>query len=41
MLRCDALVDPLGIDDPQPTLSWKIEDSTEGARETAYRIEVF
>jgi alpha-L-rhamnosidase len=40
-LRCDALVDPLGIDDPQPTLSWKIEDGSAGASQTAYRIEVF
>ncbi len=41
MLRCDALVDPLGIDDAHPALSWRMEDSTAGARQTAYRIEVF
>jgi alpha-L-rhamnosidase len=41
MLRSDALVDPLGLDDAHPTFSWRIDDSTEGARQSAYRVTVF
>jgi alpha-L-rhamnosidase len=39
-LRCDALEQPLGIDSPQPLLSWQLRDASFGARQTAYRIEV-
>ena len=39
-LTCDALVNPLGIDSSEPALSWQLQDSGFGARQTAYRIEV-
>jgi len=37
-LRCEYLVDPLGIDTPQPRLSWVLESTTRGEKQTAYRI---
>jgi alpha-L-rhamnosidase len=40
-LRCDSLTEPLGIDSPQPILSWQLRDTTWGARQTAYEITVF
>ena len=40
-LRCDSLIQPLGIDSANPTFSWTLEDSTDGARQSAYRVEVF
>ncbi len=39
-LRCEYLVDPLGIDEPEPRLSWRIESYRRGARQCAYRIRV-
>ncbi|MCL7987446.1 glycoside hydrolase family 78 protein [Sphingobacterium sp. lm-10] len=39
-LRCEHLVSPLGIDNPNPRLSWKLEDNRPGAVQTAYRILV-
>ncbi len=39
-LLCDSLDRPLGIDSPQPLLSWQLQDTGFGARQTAYRIEV-
>ncbi|MDR0412551.1 MAG: hypothetical protein LBH61_01920, partial [Dysgonamonadaceae bacterium] len=41
-LRCEHLVDPLGIDTETPRLSWKLQDGrhTRGKRQTAYRILV-
>lgn len=39
-LECDHLVCPLGIDHPQPRLSWRMADSRTGARQTAYRLIV-
>ena len=40
-LRCNHLVDPLGIHDAAPRLSWKLgSDGRRGARQTAYRILV-
>jgi alpha-L-rhamnosidase len=39
-LRCEYLVDPLGIDETRPRLSWIMEASRRGARQTAYRVEV-
>jgi alpha-L-rhamnosidase len=39
-LTCDSLDNPLGIDSSQPMLSWELQDSGFGARQTAYRIEV-
>lgn len=39
-LRCEYLVDPLGIDERCPRLSWMIESARRGARQLAYRIRV-
>src|SRR5688500_5044052 len=39
-LRCEYLVDPLGIDEPSPRLSWQLASSARGVRQTAYRIQV-
>ena len=39
-LRCEYLLDPLGIDERHPRLSWTIESDRRGARQTAYRILV-
>lgn len=39
-LRCEHLVNPLGIETPVPRLSWRLESDRRGARQTAYRIEV-
>lgn len=39
-LRCEHLVDPLGIDNPNPRLTWKLNDPRSGAKQTAYRLFV-
>ena len=39
-LECEALTTPLGMDAEKPVLSWKIEDSRHGAKQTAYQIQV-
>jgi alpha-L-rhamnosidase len=39
-LRCEYLVDPLGIDEPSPRLSWILESARRGARQNAYRVLV-
>src|SRR5205823_79937 len=39
-LRCEYLVNPEGIDERVPRLSWTIESDRRGARQTAYRIRV-
>ena len=39
-LRCEYLVDPLGIDEPAPRLSWIVESGERGQRQTAYRVLV-
>src|SRR5256885_16237110 len=39
-LKCDALVNPLGIDSNEPMLSWQLRDARFGARQTAYEIQV-
>jgi len=39
-LRCEYLANPLGIDAPQPQLSWNIDSATRGERQTAYQILV-
>lgn len=38
--RCEYRADPLGIDTPKPRLSWIIESSSRGERQTAYRVLV-
>ena len=39
-LRCDHLSAPIGIDSSNPRLSWMMNDSRNGALQTAYRIIV-
>lgn len=39
-LRCEYLVDPLGLDELQPRLSWLLETERRGARQVAYRVLV-
>jgi alpha-L-rhamnosidase len=39
-LQVDNLTRPLGIDDATPRFSWKLNDPTRGARQTAYRVLV-
>src|SRR5215212_8678183 len=37
-LRCEYLVDPLGVDTPAPRLSWALRAGERGQRQTAYEI---
>jgi alpha-L-rhamnosidase len=39
-LRCEYLVNPLGIDERAPRLSWVLESDRRGARQVACRIRV-
>ena len=39
-LRCEYLVNPLGIDAQVPRLSWKLNDSRRGAVQAAYQVLV-
>jgi alpha-L-rhamnosidase len=39
-LSCEYLVNPLGIDETHPRLSWKLHSNEGGAIQTAYRILV-
>ena len=39
-LKCEHLVNPLGIDVPNPRLSWQLDDSRMGAKQTAYQIVI-
>jgi len=39
-LECESLVTPLGMDTAKPQLSWKMQDTRAGARQTAYQIQV-
>ncbi len=39
-LRCEYLVNPLGMDEQHPRLSWLVESSQRGQRQTAYQILV-
>ncbi|HTZ21025.1 MAG TPA: family 78 glycoside hydrolase catalytic domain, partial [Opitutaceae bacterium] len=39
-LRCEYLVEPLGIDERSPRLSWALESDRRGARQIAYRVRV-
>jgi alpha-L-rhamnosidase len=38
--RCEYLINPLGIDELQPRLTWRVDSNDRGARQTAYRILV-
>jgi len=39
-LRCDSLIQPLGIDTAKPVLSWRLVDDRDGAKQTSYEITV-
>lgn len=39
-LQSDHLETPIGIDNPAPRLSWRIDDSRQGAKQTSYRVLV-
>lgn len=39
-LRCEYLENPLGIDDPNPRLSWVLASDVRGQKQTAYQILV-
>jgi len=39
-LQCDALTTPIGLDTPQPQLSWQLQDDRFAARQTAYQLQV-
>ncbi len=39
-LRCEYRVNPQGIDEAQPRLTWRVESTTRGGRQTGYRILV-
>jgi alpha-L-rhamnosidase len=39
-LRCEYLVDPLGLDERIPRLGWQLESARRGARQVAYRVRV-
>jgi alpha-L-rhamnosidase len=39
-LRCEHLASPLGVDCPNPRLSWRIDDRRQDARQTAYQLVV-
>lgn len=39
-LKTDHLDHPIGIDNPNPRLMWRLDDNRQGARQTAYRLIV-
>lgn len=39
-LRVDNRLQPLGVDDPNPALSWRLRSDARGDRQTAYRVLV-
>ncbi|HXT77041.1 MAG TPA: family 78 glycoside hydrolase catalytic domain [Candidatus Eisenbacteria bacterium] len=39
-LQCESLTTPLGMDAEHPRLSWQLRDPRDGARQTAYQIQV-
>lgn len=39
-LKCEYLVNPLGIDERHPRLSWQLQDTRSGARQTAYAVSI-
>lgn len=39
-LRCEYLLNPLGIDETRPRLSWIMESNRRGARQTAWQVRV-
>src|ERR1700722_8559849 len=39
-LECESLVTPLGMDAEKPMLSWQLRDTRNGAKQTAYDVQV-
>ena len=39
-LRCEYLVNPQGMDEPRPRLTWRVESESRGAKQMAYQIIV-
>ena len=39
-LRCEYLIDPLGVDTLRPRFSWTLESAVRGACQTGYQIVV-
>jgi alpha-L-rhamnosidase len=39
-LRCEYLQNPLGLDEPHPRLTWRLESSERGEKQTAYQLVV-
>jgi len=39
-LRCDYIVNPLGVDSTSPRLSWRLDSSVRGQRQTAWQVFV-
>jgi len=39
-LKCEHLTNPIGVDNPNPRLSWLMDDNRKGASQKAYRIIV-
>ncbi|MEO7719005.1 MAG: family 78 glycoside hydrolase catalytic domain [Capsulimonas sp.] len=39
-LRCEFLVNPLGVDAEHPRLSWQLQSPTRGQKQTAYQVLV-
>ena len=39
-LRCERTANPLGVDEPQPRLSWILQSPERGASQSAYQVLV-
>jgi len=39
-MKTEYLVNPLGLDNPHPRLTWQMQDSRAGARQTSYQVWV-
>lgn len=39
-LKCEYLVNPIGIDAERPRLSWALESARRAERQTAYQVQV-
>ncbi len=39
-LQVDSLRNPLGIDDPAPRFAWQLRDAAQGAKQSAYVVQV-
>ncbi len=39
-LQCEALVAPIGMDAQRPHLSWRLQDARDGAKQTAYDLQI-